>query len=443
MQALPEQQQLAELVSEILEHAAGLGASAAETAVSASSALSVSVRLGEVETLEHHRSRGLAVTVYLGQRKGSASSSDWSREALRETVAAACAIAKHTAEDACAGLAEPERLARDIPDLDLYHPWALSAEQAIDLAQRCEASALQRDPRLSNSEGASVASRSGCSFYANSHGFAAGYPSTRHSLSCSLIASQDGAMQRGHWFSIARDAEDLEAAAAVGECAADRALARLGARRIGTCTVPVLFIPEMARGLIGHFTSAVSGGALYRKASFLLDRLGEQVFPKHFNIRERPHLAKALASAPFDGEGVATRARDLVSEGVLQGYVLDSYSARRLGMETTGNAGGIHNLIVEPGGQDFDELLQTLQRGLVVTGLMGQGVNLLTGDYSRGANGFWVENGVIQHPVEEITIAGNLRDMLAAIIEVGRDVDRRSAIHCGSLLIESMTVAGA
>lgn len=439
---LPVREQLEALVADLLAEARTQGATAAEAAVSFNSALSVTVRLGEVETLEHHRQRGLGVTVYFGESRGSASTADWRPEAIRDTVQSACAIARHTAADPCAGLADPDRLARDIPDLDLYHPWPLTVEDAIDRARECEAAALSFDPRIDNSEGGSIATQIGLVLYGNSHGFCGGYPSSRHSLSCSVIAQDKGGMQRNHWYTVARNRNDLEAPVAVGQQAAQRALRRLGSRQISTQQVPVLFAPELARGLIGHFIAAIRGGALYRKASFLLDRLGTPIFPEFVTIRERPHLRRALASAPFDNEGVATVDRDLVNHGVLQGYVLDSYSARRLGMETTGNAGGTHNLIVEPGPMGHEELLRQLDTGLWVTELLGHGVNTVTGDYSRGASGFWVENGEIQHPVHEITIAGNLNEMFRRIVAVGKDVDRRGGIRCGSLLLERMTVAG-
>jgi len=439
---LPAREQLEILVADILAEARAQGATAAEAAVSFSSALSVTVRLGEVETLEHHRQRGLGVTVYAGQSRGSASTADWRPEAIRDTVRSAIAIARHTAADPYAGLADPERLAREVPDLDLYHPWPLTAENAIELARECEAAALALDPRIRNSEGGSVATYTGLLVYGNSHGFCGGYPTTRHSLNCSVIAQDDGGMQRNHWYTVARDRDGLEAPVAVGQKAARRALRRLGSCRLSTRQVPVLFAPELARGLIGHFVAAVRGGALYRKSSFLLDRLGTSVFPEFVNINERPHLLKALASAPFDSEGVATADRDLVSGGVLQGYVLDSYSARRLGMQTTGNAGGTHNLIVTPGAPGHEALLRQLDTGLWVTELLGHGINLVTGDYSRGASGFWVENGELQYPVHEITIAGNLAEMFKGIVAVGNDVDARGGIRCGSLLVERMMVAG-
>lgn len=439
---LPERETLETLVADILAEAKAQGATAAEAAVNFGAALSVTVRLGEVETLEHHRQRGLGVTVYNGQSRGSASTADWRPSAIRETVRSACAIARHTAADPFAGLADPERLVREIPDLDLYHPWPLAAEDAIALAGACEAAALAYDPRIRNSEGASVTTQVGLLIYGNSHGFCGGYPTSRHSLNCSVIAQEGSEMQRNHWYTVARAENSLEAPAAVGQTAAQRALRRLGSRRLETQQVPVLFAPELARGLIGHFTAAIRGGALYRKASFLLDRLGTAVFPDFMTIREHPHLPRGLASAPFDSEGVATVARDLVIGGELSGYLLDSYSARRLGTATTGNAGGAHNLIVEAGALNQAELLQQLGTGLWVTELLGHGINLVTGDYSRGASGFWVENGEPQYPVQQITIAGNLDQMFKTIVAVGNDVDTRGAIQCGSLLLERMTVAG-
>ncbi|TCO83012.1 microcin-processing peptidase 1 [Plasticicumulans lactativorans] len=440
---LPERARLDGLVGDILAQARALGASAAEAAVSFSTGLSVTVRLGEVETLEYQRDRGLGVTVYFGTRKGSASTSDWRPQALRDTVRAACDIARHTAEDPCAGLADAADLARDPPDLDLYHPWDIRAEDAIALATACEDTARATDPRITNSEGASVGTHAALVVYGNSLGFLGGYPATRHSLSCSVIAQgAEGGMERDHWYTSDRDPAVLEAAAAVGRRAAERALRRLHARRLGTCSAPVLFAPELARGLVGHFLGAIRGGALYRKASFLVDALGQPVFAPHVQIREAPHLPRALGSAPFDSEGVATRPRDIVRDGVLQGYVLDTYSARRLGLHTTGNAGGVHNVIVEPGADDADALLARMGRGLLVTELMGHGVNAVTGDYSRGAAGFWVEDGRIAYPVHEITIAGRLPEMFRDLVAVGRDVDTRGNIRCGSILLERMTIAG-
>ena len=436
--------QLADLVSSTLEEARRQGASQCEADASVSRGLSVSVRLGEVDTVEYQRDRGLAVTVYFGKRKGSASTADLGRAAVLETVAKACAIARYTAEDPYAGLVEPEALAREIPDLDLDHAWELTPEQAIELARGCEAAGLAVDARLRNSEGGAVGSQRHTGAYGNSLGFLAGYSATSHSLSCSLIAEEDGEMQRDHWYSVARDPADLEDAAEVGRIAGERAVARLGARRLTTRKAPVAFAPDMARGLIGHFIGAIRGTSQYRKASFLLDAAGSQVFPAFVQMHERPHLPKGLASSPFDQEGAATRDRELVRNGVLDGYVLGSYSARRLGLKTTGNAGGIHNLIVaaSDGGLGAQAFLARLDQGLLVTELMGQGVNGVTGDYSRGASGFWVEHGAIQHAVHEVTIAGNLKRMYLDIAAVGADTDARGAIRTPSLLISEMTIAG-
>lgn len=436
------QGELEQLVSDLLRRARARGASAAEAGASLSAGFDVSVRLGEVETLQHQRDRGLALTVYFGQRKGSASTADFSPAAIADALEAACSIARHTAEDPCAGLAEPARMARELPDLDLYHPWALTPEQGIELARRCEQSARDQDARITNSEGATVETQRALQVYGNSHGFLGARSGTRHGISCAVIGRSGESMQRDFWYTVARDPAQLEDAVAVGEEAARRTLRRLGATRLATQEAPVLFVPQMARGLVAHLVGAVSGGSLYRKASFLVDSLGRQLFPENVRIHEQPHLRGAMGSAAFDAEGVATAPRDLVSDGVLQGYVLDSYSARRLGMETTGNAGGVHNLTLAPGELDFDELLREMGQGLVVTELMGQGVNLVTGDYSRGAAGFLVSGGELQRPVEEITIAGNLAEMFRRISAVGKDMDVRSNVRCGSLLIERMTIAG-
>jgi len=420
------------------------GASQAEADVSVSQGLSVNVRLGEVDTVEYQRDRGLAVTVYFGQRKGSASTADLTAAAVRDTVGKACAIARYTAEDPYAGLIEPELLAHDIPDLDLDHPWELTPEQAIELARECEAAGLAVDARVSNSEGAGVSSQRHTGVYGNSLGFLAGFSSTSHSLSCSLIAQDGDDMQRDYWYTLARDPAGLEGAAQVGRSAGQRARARLGARRLSTRRAPVAFTPDLARGLLRAFIGAISGPAQYRKASFLLEAAGEALFPKFMTMAERPHLPKALASSPFDQEGAATHDRELVRAGVLEGYVLGSYSARRLGLKSTGNAGGIHNLLVTSSTPALapEAFLRQLGTGLLVTELMGQGVNGVTGDYSRGASGFWVENGALAYPVQEITIAGNLRPMYKDIVALGDDVDVRGGIRVGSLLIGEMTIAG-
>lgn len=430
------------MISEVLEQAEKLGASAAEVGLSKDTGLSVTVRLGEVETIEHHRSQGLGVTVYFGQRKGSASTTDLRPEALRETVAAACRIANYAAEDPFAGLPDADLLARDFPDLDLYHPWRLEPEQAIALAKECEDAARHYHPAIRNSEGASLHTFESLRVLGNSLGFLHGYPTSRHSLSCSVIGQHGESMQRDDWWTVARHAEALEEAAAVGRKAAERTLRRLDPRSLSTRQCPVMFSADVASSLISHFVGAIRGGNLYRKSSFLLDALGQKIFPEFVHIHEQPHLLRGLGSAPYDSEGVATRPRDLIRDGVLQSYVLSSYSARKLGLQTTGNAGGIHNLTVDPGDLDGDGLLKKMDKGLLVTELMGQGVNIVTGDYSRGVAGFWVEDGAIQYPVEEITIAGNLRELFRRIVAIGNDVDLRGNIRTGSILIEEMTVAG-
>lgn len=441
-QPLLTRTQLQSLVALALEEAKRAGASQAEVGLSVDTGLSVTARLGEVETLEYQRDRGMGVTVYRGQRKGAASTSDLSERAIRETVAKALSIASFTAEDDCAGLPDADRLARDIPELDLDHPWDIAPEAARDLAVRCEAAALAVDKRIGNSEGATLSTHRGVRAFGNSLGFLAGYESSIHSLSCVVIAQENGDMQRDYWYSSVRDWRELDDAQTIGERAATRALRRLNARKLATTKAPVLFVPEIARGLFGHFLGAIRGGSQYRRASFLLDAAGQQVFPEWLQLSERPHIPKALGSAPFDSEGVATRDREIVANGVLTGYVLSTYSARKLGLQTTGNAGGTHNLIVQPGTEDFAALLKRMQRGLVVTELMGQGVNGVTGDYSRGAAGFWVESGELAYPVHEITIAGNLKQMLRDIVAVGADVDARGGIRTGSVLLAEMMIAG-
>ncbi|MBK1681229.1 metalloprotease PmbA [Rhodocyclus tenuis] len=434
---------LQQLAADALAHAKAKGSSACEVEVSEGFGQSATVRRGEVETIEYNRDKGIGVTVYVGKRRGSASTSDFSPEALRQTVEAALDIARFTAEDEFSGLPDAELLARDGDfDLDLHHPWALPIEDAIAQARRCEDAAFAVSKKISNSEGASVATQEAQFVHANSLGFMGGYPTSRHSLSCSVIAGKGSAMQRDDWYSTARDASALASPEDIGATAARRALSRLGSRRIATCSAPVLFEAPVAASLLNSFVHAASGSSLYRRSTFLLDRLGKRVFSKKVNISEQPHLRGALASSPFDNEGVATRARDLVVDGVLQGWFLSSYSARKLGLVTTGNAGGSHNLIVVPGKRDFKGLLRKMDRGLLVTELLGQGINYVTGDYSRGAAGYWVENGEIVHAVDEITIAGNLRDIFRNIAAVGNDVVVRGSKQVGSLLIEEMKIAG-
>lgn len=435
--------ELKEVVAGALAEAETTGASQADADASLQRGLTATVRLGEIDTLEFHRDRGLSITLYFGKSKGSASTADLRPTAVRETVLKAAAIAKHTAADECAGLADPEELARSIPDLDLFHPWDLQAEQAVALARECEAAGLACDARLRNSEGATVTTLSGVRVYGNSNGFLQGLASTSHSLSCTLLSQDQAGMQHDYWYSVARNPLALESAVAIGKHAAERALARLDARRLSTRRSPLLFSADMARGIFGHLIGAIRGPSQYRRASFLLDAAGQAILPSHVDILERPHIRQGLASTPFDAEGVATRDRELVRAGVLQGYVLGSYSARKLKLRTTGNAGGIHNLLVHSSeGGDFQQMLERLGTGLYVTELMGQGVNGVTGDYSRGASGFWVEHGKLVHPVHEVTIAGNLRDMLRDILAVGTDVDARGAIQTGSLLLKEMTIAG-
>ena len=430
------------LVEQSLAEARAAGATAADVGVSVDTGLSVGVRLGEVETLEYQRDRGMGITAYVGQRKGTATTGDLSWQAIADTVRKAVSIARFTAEDDCAGLPDPATLAREVPDLDLSHPWDLEAEAGIELAKRCEAAALAHDPRVTNSESASVGAHRSLRVYGNSLGFLGGYPSTYYSISCVVMGTHGEQQERDYWYTASRDWRTLEDAAAVGRQAAERTVRRLGARRIPTTRAPVLYVPELARGLIGHFIAAIRGGAQYRKSSFLLGAAGSAVFPAFFGISERPHVPRGLGSAPFDGEGCATHDRELVAGGVLDGYVLNTYAARKLGLRTTGNAGGVHNLTVHPGADDFDGLVRRMGRGLVVTELMGQGVNGVTGDYSRGAAGFWVENGALAYPVSEITIAGNLKDMFRRLVAVGRDLDERGSIRTGSILVEEMTIAG-
>ncbi|HZX78771.1 metalloprotease PmbA [Lysobacter sp.] len=433
---------LSELSQRLLDRARACGATQAEVSCSEESGLSVNVRMGEVETVESTRDRGISVTVYFGKRKGSASTADLREESLDSTVEQACAIARHTEDDDAAGLADKELMATDLREFDSWHPWMIDADRAIDLALASEQAGRDSDPRIENSDGASVGTGESISVYANSHGFIGRERSTQHSLSCALIAGRGDAMQRDGWYTIGLSADDLESAATVGRKAAERAASRLEPRQIATGEYPVLFAAEMARSLIGHLLGAASGGALYRRASFLVDAAGKQLFPSWFAVDELPFLPRGFRSASFDAEGVATREAPLVKGGVLQRYILGSYSARKLGLQTTANAGGVHNLQVEANAGDFESMLRGMGRGLLVTELMGQGVNNVTGDYSRGAAGFWVEDGQLQYPVDGITIAGNLKSMFSAIEAVGSDVDPRSHVRTGSILVGRMTVAG-
>ena len=438
---------LTELSQRLLERCRAQGASQAEVACSEDAGLNVDVRMGEVETVESTQDRGIAVTVYFGRRKGSASTADLREESLAATVDQACAIARFTEDDPAAGLADAELMARPgadgrFPEFDAWHPWALDADRAVDLALACETAGRDTDARIGNSDGASVSTARALHVYANSHGFVGAERSSHHSIGCALIAGSGEQMQRDGWYSVALAADDLEPAAAIGRRAAQRTLARLDPRPVPTGSYPVLFQAEVARSLVGHLLGAVSGGALYRRASFLLDSAGTQLFPDWFSIHERPFLARGFQSAAFDAEGVATRESPLVEAGVLQRYILGSYSARRLGLQTTANAGGVHNLEIAANAGDLDAMVRGMGRGLLVTELMGQGVNAVTGDYSRGAAGFWIEGGQIRHAVDGITIAGNLKQMFASIEAVGTDVDPRSHVRTGSMLIGRMTVAG-
>jgi PmbA protein len=433
---------LEQLCRDAVQLAREQGASQAEAGASLDAGLSLTVRLGEVETLEHQRDRGLGVTVYFGSRKGSASTSDFSPGALRETVRAACSIARYTAEDDCSGLADADLMAKEFPDLDLDHPWDPDPDVVIDMARRCEDAARAFDPRIENSEGGSVTTHRGVRVYANSHGFVGGHPGTSYSMTCSVVGKSGENMQRDYWYTVGRDIDELESPEAVGRKAGERTVARLGARRLSTRKSPVLYVPELARGLVGHYLAAMRGGSQYRRSSFLLDREGSQVFPEFMQFSERPLLPGALASASFDAEGVATWDKEIVDKGRASTYLLDSYSARKLKRKTTGHAGGVRNLIVKAGKLGYEELLKEMDTGLVVMELLGQGVNGVTGDYSRGASGFWVEGGEIAYPVEEVTIAGNLKDIFLGIAAIGKDVDVRGAIQTGSILVEEMTIAG-
>ena len=434
---------MADVARRALAVATARGASDAEIEVSAAVGQSVTVRRGEVETVEYNRDKGMGITVYFGKRRGNASTSDLAADAVERTVEAACAIARHTAEDPATGLPDDGRLFRgEPPDLDLFHPWNLTVEEAIELATRTEAAALAVDKRITNSEGATVGSYDTDFVLANTRGFLCGFPNSKASIGVGVVAEDRGGMQRDYWYTTHRDPARLEAAESVGRIAGERAIRRLGGRKLATMEAPVIFEANIAGSLLAHFVAAASGSSLYRHSSFLMDRLGTEVFSPAVHIVEDPHLRGEMASSYFDAEGVATSRRVLVDAGVLEGWFLSSYSARKLGLASTGNAGGNHNLLVRPGEHDLEGLLRKMGRGLLVTELLGHGINLVTGDYSRGAAGFWVEGGQIRFPVEEVTIAGNLLDVYRGIVAVGNDVLVRGSKHCGSILVERMTIAG-
>ena len=436
------QEQFKRIAQLVLDHAKSTGATGAEVEVSEGFGQTVTVRKGEIETIEYNKDKGVGITVYVGHRKGHASTSDLSEAALKATVDKATTIARYTAEDEFAGLPEAKWLSTEQADLDLYFPWPLTVEEAAERAKACEAAAFAVDKRINNSEGGSASTQASHFIYANSLGFMGGYASSRHGVSVAVIAADDNGMQRDYWYTSARDANDLESPESVGRKAGERTVRRLGGRKMDTGTCPVIFEAPIASSLLNGFVGAVSGGSLYRKSSFLLDSMGKQIFAPLVQLREDPFIKKGLGSCPFDNEGVAVRARDVVKDGVVQGYFLSTYSARKLGMESTGNAGGSHNLILQSGDHDLPGLLKKMDTGLLVTEMLGQGTNMVTGDYSRGAAGFWVEGGEIAYPVEEITIAGNLLNMFKGIQAVGNDVDRRGSKLTGSILIDSMTVAG-
>ena len=437
-----QEQQLRDAVSLAIEIAQKAGATA-EVGVTKSGGLSVSTRLQEIENVEFNNDGALGISVYVGQQKGNASTSDLTPEAIKNTVEAALAIAKYTSPDDCAGLADKELMAFDAPDLDLYHAAEIDVDKAVQLALDTEKAALEHDERIVNSEGASFNAHTGVRVYGNSHGMLQSYLSSRYSLSCSVIAEHQEQLERDYEYTVARDINQLAQPNWVGENAAQKAIARLQPQKLATQEAPVIFLNDVATGLISHLAAAISGGSLYRKASFLLDHLGKQVLPDWFEIIERPHLLRQLASTPFDSEGVRTQDMEIIRNGILQTYLLTSYSGRKLGMQSTGHAGGIHNWLVKPNSYGkLTALLRQMNRGLLVTEVMGQGVNLVTGDYSRGAAGFWVENGEIQYPVTEITIAGQLPNMLRNIVAVADDIEHRSNIQTGSILLEKMKISG-
>ncbi len=439
---LNNREELIRIIETVLNQARQIGASDAEADIGVGMGLSANVRKGEIDKLEYERDKGLSVTLYLNGQKGNASTSDFSKGALNNTVEAAFNIARYASRDECAGLVEAELMAKETPDLDLYHPWDISPETAIDMAIECEQRAFDQDKRITNSDGSVVSTYSGISLYGNTNDFIDGWKWSSHTIDCTVIAEDSNGKQRDGWYSKTRDYRDLQSINEISEEAARRTVSRLGSRKLTTRQAPVIFEAPVASGLFSAFITAISGSSLYRRASFLLDKKGEQIFANHINIKEQPHIKKALGSAPFDNDGVATRERDIIKAGVLQDYVLSGYSARKLGLQTTGNAGGVHNLVIEPGKDDLDAMIKNMDTGLLITDMIGFGVNQVTGDYSRGASGFWVENGELAYPVEEITVAGNLVDMYKKIIAIGNDVDPRGNVLTGSVLIDEMTIAG-
>lgn len=440
--SLQDEAKMKETVESLLVSAKRTGATSAEISLIKEAGFSISVRMGEVETIEHHRGKSLSLTVYFDHRSGSITTSDFSPEALRTGLEKACNIARYTEEDPCSGLADSDVIAYEYPNLDLYHPWHITPEQAIERARECEEIARGFDKRITNSDGACVNTHDHHYVYGNTHDFIGEYSSSYHSMSCSLIAQHAHEMESDSDYTCGRDATDLIAIPTLAKKAAERTVMRLGAKKIPTQKAPVILSADVARGFFGHFLNAISGGNLYRKSSFLLDCISQRIFPEFIQIKENPHLRKGVGSAPFDHEGVATRSRSLISEGILQSYLLSSYTARKLGLKTTGNAGGAHNVCVKAGHHDLKGLLRFMGTGLLVTGVMGQGVNIVTGDYSRGAFGYWVDNGEIVYPVNEITIAGNLKDLFLNLVAVGNDIDYRGNIQTGSVLLESMMIAG-
>jgi PmbA protein len=435
-------EELTRIIDSVLTQAKTMGASAAEADVGVGSGLSANIRKGEIDKLEYERDKGLGITVYINDQKGNSSTSDFSEDAIKKSVEAAIGIAKHASRDEFAGLADAELMATVFPDLNLYHPWTIAPEAAIELAIECEQSAFDADKRISNSDGTSVSTYSGLNLYGNTNNFINGWSWSSHTIDCTVIAEDSNGMQRDGWYSKARDFNDLQSIKDISQEAARRTVVRLGSHKLKTCKAPVIFEAPIASGLFSALITAIAGGSLYRRATFLLDKKGEQIFSDHINIYERPYIMKALGSAPFDNDGVTTKERDIVKDGVLMDYVLSAYSARKLGLQTTGNAGGVHNLVIEPGTDSLDDLVKKMDTGLLITDMIGFGVNQITGDYSRGASGFWVENGELAYPVEEITVAGNLADMYKNIISIANDVDPRGNVLTGSVLMDTMTIAG-